>query len=280
MSSLISLFIILCSVIRDCAVIMVAGDVDYSFELTGDFKAKLAELADRNNVISIDPLKANKSESACYFMYQLMQCSKNVSTMAESIGKLHETVNTLSNKVKDLETAANTKDEEIADLTRKLAATNEKLDTQQTEISHLLKRADKSDECNLELERHSRSSNLRVANIVETDNEDCKEKLVKVFSDLGVGEVDIENCHRVGSKQQGKTRCIIVRFVRRLERRVVLQKRKSFFDAGFPLYEDLPKKDLDTKKKFSKEISDLHKKKNKCYFSKGVWYVNGTKKFW
>ena len=125
------------------------GEVNYTFELIGDYKVKLAELADRNNVISIDPIKANKAESACYFMYQLMQCSQNVSAMAASINKLHDTVANLNTKVVDLDRACTDKDLDIAVLKRDLVTTNEKVQEQQKQIDHLMKRADSSDKANL-----------------------------------------------------------------------------------------------------------------------------------
>ena len=214
--------------------------VNYTFQLVGDYKAKLAELADVNNVISIDPLKANKADSGCYFMYQLMLCSQNVTATSATINKLHDTVALLNTKVIDLEKACNEKDLDIAELKRDIVTSNIKMQEQQVQIDNLLKRADASDHASLELERHSRSSNLRIMNIAQSEGENCKEKLTEVLREFNLEHVDIENCHRVGAKVQGKPQCLIVRFVRRPERREVLLKRKEFFEKGFPLYEDLP----------------------------------------
>ena len=249
-------------------------NITYTFKLTGDYNAKLAELADADNVISLNPLSASKAEFACYQMYHMMETSSQLSKLGNSVNTLQESVTTLSGtvvnlntKVSDLETAANNKDLEIQELKDGLLEANRKMDAQQRDLTHLMKRADKCDQANLELERHSRSSNLRVGNIEETTNEDCKAKVLAAFSQMDVGAIDIENCHRVGEKKDQKTRFIIVRFVRRIERREVLSKRKNFFEKGFPLYEDLPKQDLDLKKKFSKEIEEHHRKKDRCYFS-------------
>ena len=193
---------------------------------------------------------------------------------------MNATVTDLKTKVSDLETSANAKEIEFQEMKGELRDLNRKVEDQARDIAHLMKRADQSDQNNLELERHSRSSNLRFGNIQETTGEDCKEKVLAALTQFDLGEVDIENVHRVGEKKEGKTRFIIVRFVRRLERRLVLAKRKEFFNKEIPLYEDLPKSDLTIKKKFAKEIAQHHINKDKCYFSRGVWYVNGIKKYW
>ena len=259
---------------------MPAGEVKYTFQLVGDYEKQLAKLADKDNVINIDPLTANKTLQACYFMYQLNQNTDEVKDLKKTVIDLTTKINDISAKVRDLESAATSHDAEISDLRSQLDESNLKVESQQLQINDLIKRTERNEKDNLELERHSRSSNVRVGNLEEVKDEDCKAKTLKVFQDLGLGHVDIENCHRVGEKKPGKTRFMIVRFVRRIERREVMSKRKQFFDAGFPLFEDLPKVDLDVKKKYAAQIDDLHKKKNKCYFTRGAWYVNGVKKFW
>jgi uncharacterized coiled-coil protein SlyX len=260
---------------------------NYTFELTGDYKSKLAAMADGDNVIKIDPVSATKAEFACYLMHQMSENAKQITTVNESVKTLSETVTTLLNtvttlngKVTDLETAATAKDVEIKELQDRLRETERKLDTQERDMNHLMKRADQCDKANLEMERHSRSSNLRIGGIDENPNEDCKAVTLAVLTKLDVGNVDIENVHRVGSKEEGKTRMMIVRFVRRTERREVLVKRKEFFEKNFPLYEDLPKADLVIKKKYKKEIANHYLKKDKCYFARGAWFVNNIKKYW
>lgn len=268
--------------------------VKYTFELTGDFAARLAEMSDKNNKIKFNPMTANKADVAVYTMYQLLDSSAQITELTKSVTTVNNTLNTLSttvgtlstnvadltSKVRDLEGAAEAKDREIADLQGQLAEANRKIDAQDTKVDCLEKRVVKCEQGNLELERHSRSSNVRIGGIEETKDENCSDKVLSLLEGMGLGHVDIENCHRVGEKKQGKTRYMIVRFVRRLQRREVIAKRKVFFDNNFPLYEDLPKQDLDTKQKFKAEIDDLYSKDNKCYFSRGAWYVNGKKKFW
>lgn len=245
----------------------------YTFELVGDYKQKLSELADSDNVIKFDPLTATKSQFACYQMYLMTQNSKQVSDLTTQM-------TAMSIQIKDLETAATAKDAECNQLRADLDAANLVIAAQGRDFEHLSKRADQADQNCLELERHSRSSNVRMGGVDETKDEDCLAKVTEVFQKHGLESVDIENCHRVGKKEEGKSRYIIVRFVRRLERRKVLAKRKDFFDGGNPLYEDIPYLDLQVKKKYKGEIDAHYKKKDKVYFSRGAWYVNDVKKYW
>ena len=105
-------------------------------------------------------------------------------------------------------------------------------------------------------------------------------KTVETLKKVGLDHADIANCHRVGQFKKDKNRFMIIRFMRKSHRREVLAKRKNFFEAGYPLYEDLPQQDLDVKRKYSEQIQALHEKGDRCYFSRGAWYVNGVKKFW
>lgn len=256
------------------------GSEEYKFELTGDYKAKLAAMSNGKNVIELNPLTASKAEFACYLMYAMMENSKQISAMTTTVGMLSASNEKLKGKVSDLETAATARDVEVRELKDELRNANLIIADQGRDIEVLKKRADQCDADTLDLERHSRSSNLRLGNCEETADENCKQIVSTVFEELGFTGVDIENCHRVGEKKAGKTRQIIVRFVRRTQLREVYSKRKEFFDKDYPLYEDIPYKDLVIKKKYKAEINQHYRNKDKCYFSRGAWYVNKVKKYW
>lgn len=253
---------------------------EYTFELTGDFKSKLAEMADADNVIKLNPITATKDKFACYLMFLMAENAKQINTLTAMNTNLTETVNSHSAKITDLETAATAKDVEVQELKDELRNANLVIESQGRDIEHLKKRADQADQSSLDLERHSRSSNVRIGGIELSPKEDCKAKVTAVFEKLGLNNIDIENCHRVGEKKEGKVQYMIVKFVRRTERRVVMAKRKEFFDEGYPLYEDIPYKDLVIKKKYKAEIDTHYKNKDKCYFARGAWYVNDVKKYW
>ena len=253
--------------------------IQYSFELTGDYHTKLAELADGDNCIKINPITCNKAEFTSYLMYLMSENAKQISALVTTVESLSERVTTSEKKVLDLEEAMTAKDEECNTLREDLSAANLTIENLRRDVDHLQKRADQVDQACLEQERHSRSSNVRIGGIEESPQEDCLQKVKEVFNKYGLNDVDIENTHRVGAKQEGVTRYMIVKLVRRTERRVVLKKRKDFFEGNNPLYEDLPKQDVAVKKKYKLQIEAHYKKKDKVYFTRGAWYVNDVRKY-
>ena len=253
----------------------------YKFKLSGDLNAKLAELADANKVITLDPVKANKADQACYFMYQMFKLSENLDSMSDTIASLNDKVESLTTTVETLETSVQSQSNEMTSMQNELREANKKIEKQQSLVQKLLNRIGDVEQKNLDLERHSRSSNVRIGNITgDSKDEDCMAKTVETLKKVGLDHADIANCHRVGQFKKDKNRFMIIRFMRKSHRREVLAKRKDFFEAGYPLYEDLPQQDLDVKRKYSEQIQALHEKGDRCFFSRGAWYVNGVRKFW
>jgi len=87
----------------------------------------------------------------------------------------------------------------------------------------------------INLEKQSRNENLIFYGISESEPENCEEKVRKVFSDImkvdDACNLQISLCHRVGTKRTGassrKPRPILVKFIRGLDKRKVLQKRDN-----------------------------------------------------
>lgn len=138
----------------------------------------------------------------------------------------------------------------------------------------------------LDQERHSRGFNLRFPDFKECitredrQKEDCVAKVKAKLASVGLGDVYIENAHRVGPETttlQDRPRQIIARFLYRPERRLVWMKRKQLWDLGCRMFEDLCKPDLDRKVKYAKDIEKLFKEGKRVWFSRGFYYVNNVK---
>ena len=69
----------------------------------------------------------------------------------------------------------------------------------------------------LPLERYSREYNLRFHNIPESLGEVCLQKINDILANQLNVEPKIENAHRVGARNDGKSRAIICKFVYRSE---------------------------------------------------------------
>ena len=54
-----------------------------------------------------------------------------------------------------------------------------------------------------------------------------------------------------------------------------MSKRKEMFAAGFPMFNDLPKQDLEEKLKHS-EVMKRNFLNKKVQFIRGKWYIDGV----
>ena len=130
----------------------------------------------------------------------------------------------------------------------------------------------------LNLERHSRSRNLRfgIKDIKETDKEDTTKILNDNLAKHGI-KVKIENSHRVGPKDPNgvKQRQIIAALLERPDRFKVISKRADLFRAGIAVYDDLCAHDFAIKKKYSDQMKTFFQEGKRVKFQRGSWYVNG-----
>lgn len=127
-------------------------------------------------------------------------------------------------------------------------------------------------------ERYSRDFNLRFGGIPETAGEDCIKLVNNVISkDLKLtNNIDIENAHRVGKRQEGKPRHIIVKFLLRPERKIVLFTSKTALkNNNMFITEDLILEDRIRKTQLRGLMDKLYKEGRKVRFSKGRLFVDG-----
>ena len=93
-------------------------------------------------------------------------------------------------------------------------------------------------------EQFSRRQNVRVTGFVEEDEENCAEKFVNLCREkigLDVNDDIVDRAHRVGKKEEGTNRVIIVRLKTHKDKLAILRNRKNLRDSGFYINEDLTK---------------------------------------
>ena len=93
-------------------------------------------------------------------------------------------------------------------------------------------------------EQFSRRQNVRVTGFVEEDEENCAEKFVNLCREkigLGVNDDIVDRAHRVGKKEEGTNRAIIVRLKTHKVKLAILRNRKNLRGSGFYINEDLTK---------------------------------------
>ena len=93
-------------------------------------------------------------------------------------------------------------------------------------------------------EQFSRRQNVRVTGFVEEDDENCAEKFVNLCREkigLDVNDDLVDRAHRVGKKEEGTNRAIIVRLKTHKDKLAILRNRKNLRGSGFYINEDLTK---------------------------------------
>jgi len=95
-------------------------------------------------------------------------------------------------------------------------------------ILYLQKQLQLENERNTKLEQNTRRKNLRLDNTKEMEKEYCKTMVYDILQgdlEMDTSSIRFHAVHRVGKLIQGRTRTIIVRFVRREDRNLVWPKR-------------------------------------------------------
>ena len=93
-------------------------------------------------------------------------------------------------------------------------------------------------------EQFSRRQNVRVTGFVEENEENCAEKFVNLCREkigLDVNDDIVDRAHRVGKKEEGTNRAIIVRLKTHKDKLAILCNRKNLRGSGFYINEDLTK---------------------------------------
>lgn len=141
------------------------------------------------------------------------------------------------------------------------------------------KEVKKNAEASLALERYSRDYNLRISNVKEEKNETAEmtvKKTKQLIQDVTGIDLAIEFGHRTGKSINENPRTIIVKLMSRLQKREFMKKRKEMFAAGYPVFNDLPRADLEEKLKHSKTMQNKFNNNEKVMFQRGHWFVNGV----
>ena len=265
---------------------------------------KLQSKADPEIELKINPATSSDAEFKDFtysYIFSSLRNSELLDTINSKLDKVIEAQEKTDLKVEKLEeelselktdfkAAMEFKDSEIISLQEQLEQGAASMLKMQGEINELAKKHDRDMETysksvnklheeTLTLERYTRSFNLRIFKIPETPNEkskDVMEKVNHIIADMTRSDtIKVEYGHRTGPKRKdGKPRAVICRIASRLERAVVMSKRKEFFNAGFPVYDDLPAADLAEKKKHADAMQTAWDNKQKTQFKRGKWYLN------
>ena len=179
--------------------------------------------------------------------------------------------------IQDTITSINFESENVKDLSNEIATIKKQLKDFQIESQQASATiASLQSETN-NLQRYTRSYNVRVLGIPEKDREDCMatvEDILSRYFDVPVGA--IENAHRVGKSSGGKPRQLIARFFSRVTRRLVMTSaRDTLANTGIRFVDDLTPKDLEAKRRILPYMEKLYADNKKPRFINGRLFSEG-----
>ena len=144
-------------------------------------------------------------------------------------------VKAIKTVIRDLENATEFISNDVENLkmmfdkekTERTALTN-RIDCLEKRAQNLTRELKQQKDNLVNLEQYTKRENLIFNQIPESQDEDCKEKVLSVLDDMGIvsDEVKFHAVHRLGRKKEG-IRPIIARFVSREDRDSVFFKRKG-----------------------------------------------------
>lgn len=218
--------------------------------------------------------------------------TSNSKLIYESIDKLRSSMESLSTKVSGMEKIQQEHETKITEIERSLDFTQDLLDTKISEINKDWDRKLQMEIGNLNrcvflakqeadyfkdklriLEDRNRRNNLRIDGINENLNETWEESEKKVKDlirdTMKIEEnICIERAHRVGRKDQGKTRPIIFKLQNWKQKELILKNSSKLKNSGFYINEDFSDETVQIRKNLFKEMKH---KREQGKFAKVVY---------
>lgn len=153
------------------------------------------------------------------------------------------------------------------------------------EVSVLKKDNEELRERVLELERYKRRWNLRIRGIKEKEGEDIRmvvtDLLVKISPSWSpnINHI-VDTVHRVGRREENKTRHVIIQFTQRIHRDALWRMTKDLTrckDLGIGFLEDYCKADRDLRAELWPKIQQARAAGKRAYYRGGAGYINGQR---
>lgn len=181
---------------------------------------------------------------------------------ADTIEALKESSEFLSNEVQEMKTEITTVKNASDDHQKRITGLEDRLN---------------------EMERYHRRWNLRLYGLPEQEGEDVKQRVIDICKAVIQNpEEDIRSqvdvCHRIGRRENGKTRPVITRFTSRSTKEKVWKcaKNSEFLKTKkFKFGEDLTTKDKETRTKLWPQIEEARKQGRKAFFVGAKAIIDG-----
>ena len=219
-------------------------------ELKEDFELKLANVKKelKKEMEQILETKLTKIEAG----YEA-----KVNILKDMVNVKDDTINKLNRDIGELQNSVNMTGIQVNDVAKKNSELVKRFDIAKKDMSYVTDKA-------ADLEDRMRRQNLIFYNIEEKDNENCEElvnTVLKTSGPLEHGEnaLPIDRAHRLGRKNEGKTRPLIIRCTYFKDKQGIIFDKRKLAGSGVSMSED-----------YSKPTLDLHKELyTRCKAAKG-----------
>lgn len=166
--------------------------------------------------------------------------------------------------------------EELKDVQTKVTATETAVESHEARIQFLENKLNAN-------ESHSRRFNLRLYNLPEEEGENVKRKVMDICCNVAPDMADslhflIDVCHRIGSKEDKRTRPVIIRFLSLSARKHIWSKSKDaeiIKVRGMRFQEDFTTWDKEARMLVWPQIREARKKNLRAYYIGAKGYIEG-----
>ena len=180
-----------------------------------------------------------------------------VNNLQTSFAKIEARITSLENEhvalkreVEDLKVSLNTNEvdkketsDNLKDLETKVKDASTELQEENNKLINMIKEVENK---NLYLEAYSRRENLKFENIMEFNEREDTESVLREFLQTELGLIDannieIQRVHRLGKKKDDQPRPIIARFLRYKDCEKLLSLGHRLKGSAYKMYQDLPR---------------------------------------
>ncbi|KAK7904326.1 hypothetical protein WMY93_016933 [Mugilogobius chulae] len=210
----------------------------------------------------------------------------------QSLDKLTEAITKLTTKVDDFGEQLTKTAVMVANVT-KLAEINcadikeckTKIKVIENEIPQLVKENTHLKERVTELERYKRRWNLKIQGMKEKDNEKTREDVLDILSHIApqwassMGSI-VDSAHRLGKREDGRSRQVIIQFVMRYHRDEIwrMTKNSKFCkEAGIRFKQDFCKEDREARAAAWPKMEQARAAGKSIYYRGAVGYIDGKR---
>ena len=225
----------------------------------------------------LDVIRQELKDMKCCIQDKLDVVITNQQSLLSRITKIED-------NYQELEKSVNYTSQSI----KEIKAVDESLSSNLANVTTRLEQADckiaKLEEATLQMERYSRSYNIRFGGIPELVDEPPSyphERIKDILLEKCNFQPELENAHRSGRFPKMPTdqpRHILVKFIYRPERQLVLKRcKKALAECGIYMIQDLPAADAAKKRSLKDVMRKAFQEGKKPNFRNGQLYINGQK---